>query len=502
MDTESVLIIGGGLGGLFTGALLAKEGVRVTIIEKNANCGGGLQSFRRFGEVFDTGMHVFGGMRDGGNIRRICDYLGISDKMHLRDVDSNSSDVVHIAEDGMSYRIAEGKEGFIDSLSSYFPDQKDNLRRYVDALYSIVDELDLFYLRPSGSSLSVHSDEFLMSVDSFIAKYISDTKLRSVLAYLSLLYSGRRGVTPAYIHALISVLHINGPSRFEGGSQLFADTLKDFIISHNGEVVLSDAVKTIHTQGRLITGVETRKGRIFTAERYISDIHPCTLFSLFDDPSAFPRAYRRRLESLPNSCSAFSLNIVLKPGTFRYVNHSDYYISTYNSVWNFGDHAPDWPQGFLYMTPPDIAQGEFARKMVVVAPMSWSFVEKWENSRIGKRPEEYGEWKRQCADKLIDSLERFIPGLRNCIEEYDCSSPLTIRDWYGVKEGSMYGFSKDCNNITASHLPIATKIPNLLLTGQNCNVHGFCGVTLVAVSTAEAVLGTNRIVNRIIGSEK
>ncbi len=34
MDTESVVIIGGGLGGLFTGALLAKEGVRVTIIEK------------------------------------------------------------------------------------------------------------------------------------------------------------------------------------------------------------------------------------------------------------------------------------------------------------------------------------------------------------------------------------------------------------------------------------------------------------------------------------
>ena len=99
MET-SVVIIGGGLGGLFTGALLAKEGGRVTVIEKNANCGGGLQSFRRFGEVFDTGMHVFGGMRDGGNIRRICDYLGISDKIHLRDVDSNSSDVVHIAEDG------------------------------------------------------------------------------------------------------------------------------------------------------------------------------------------------------------------------------------------------------------------------------------------------------------------------------------------------------------------------------------------------------------------
>ena len=51
-----VLIIGGGLGGLFCGAILAKEGLKVTVLEKNTAIGGGLQSFTRFGEVFDTGI--------------------------------------------------------------------------------------------------------------------------------------------------------------------------------------------------------------------------------------------------------------------------------------------------------------------------------------------------------------------------------------------------------------------------------------------------------------
>ena len=74
---KTAIIIGGGLGGLFTGAILAKEGLRVTVLEKNATAGGGLQTFRRFGEEFDTGMHVIGGMQSGGNIRRICQYLGI-----------------------------------------------------------------------------------------------------------------------------------------------------------------------------------------------------------------------------------------------------------------------------------------------------------------------------------------------------------------------------------------------------------------------------------------
>ena len=56
-----VVIIGAGMGGLFCGALLAKRGVRVTVLEKNGAPGGGLQTFARGGETFETGMHVAGG---------------------------------------------------------------------------------------------------------------------------------------------------------------------------------------------------------------------------------------------------------------------------------------------------------------------------------------------------------------------------------------------------------------------------------------------------------
>ena len=45
---QSVVIIGAGLGGLFTGAILAKEGFGVTVLEKNSTIGGGLQTFITF----------------------------------------------------------------------------------------------------------------------------------------------------------------------------------------------------------------------------------------------------------------------------------------------------------------------------------------------------------------------------------------------------------------------------------------------------------------------
>ena len=102
---NKVIIIGGGLGGLFTGAILAKEGFLVTVLEKNSTIGGGLQTFKRFGESFDTGMHVIGGMQPGGCIRKICSYLGIMDKVEIKDVDDDCSDYLYFAEDRASYRI-------------------------------------------------------------------------------------------------------------------------------------------------------------------------------------------------------------------------------------------------------------------------------------------------------------------------------------------------------------------------------------------------------------
>ena len=51
------VILGSGLGGLQCAYILAKSGKKVCVVEKNIVPGGCLQSFRRKGEVFDTGFH-------------------------------------------------------------------------------------------------------------------------------------------------------------------------------------------------------------------------------------------------------------------------------------------------------------------------------------------------------------------------------------------------------------------------------------------------------------
>lgn len=418
------------------------------------------------------------------------------DKVELMNVDDECTDSLYFAEDKMTYRIQKGKEGFVKSLATYFPEEKTHLEEYLKAIFAITDAVDLFNLRPTTDLFKVHSEDFLMPADVFVAKYISNTKLRSVLAYMNPLYGGRHDETPAFIHAIISALYINGASRFVGGSDKFANLLVSVIQQAGGSVITNDGVEWVEVNDRHVDFVRTRTGTEYRGDYYISAIHPCTLLKLMSE-NAFPKAYRNRLKAIPNAYSAFSAYIKLKPNTFPYINHSEYYMTKYDEMWNFGEHHDYWPLGFLFMTPPENHQGKYSTKVLITAPMLYDEVRRWENTTVGHRGADYEAWKEKMTKQLLERVEEMHPNFKECIDKVNASSPLTIRDFYGVKEGALSGYSKDYKNMALSQLPVVTKISNLMLTGQNNNLHGFCGVPLTAISTAEAILGRNYILNKL-----
>ena len=58
-DTDYV-IIGSGMGGLYCGALLAKAGKKVVVLEQHYVSGGCTHTFEDRGYEFDTGLHYVG----------------------------------------------------------------------------------------------------------------------------------------------------------------------------------------------------------------------------------------------------------------------------------------------------------------------------------------------------------------------------------------------------------------------------------------------------------
>ena len=55
MANKNVIVVGAGFGGLAAAALLAKQGFKVTIIEKNEQTGGRARVWKKDGFVFDLG---------------------------------------------------------------------------------------------------------------------------------------------------------------------------------------------------------------------------------------------------------------------------------------------------------------------------------------------------------------------------------------------------------------------------------------------------------------
>lgn len=495
MLNKEVIVIGAGLGGLFSAALLSKEGMKVTVIEKNRKPGGGMQSYNRKGAVFDTDMHVITSMFEGGSVYRLCRYLGILNDICIENVADGISDKIYVAEDNSVYNISAGREGFMQSLLHYFPDEEHDICAYVKALDAITDEMDLFLLRNSRQNVFVQNADFFMPVDQFISKYIHNLKLRRLLAYMNVLYAGDCCVTPAYLHAVIAVLLQKGVSRFKGGTYRFVEVLVRFIQAHGGTVITGEGVSDIIVEGDKVKYVKTDAGRVLSADVYISSIHPAVLLDLLSDRFAVSKSYYAQLQGTEDSCSAFILNIKLKKDSFPYMRYSSYYFESYESVWSANRKGVITK--FMFLTPPVQDQGEYAHTLCITVPMDWNEVVAWENSTIGKRSKSYYEWKDKVAETVLSKMERLFPFFREVIALVDTASPLTIRDHTGVRHGAMCGYKKDVNNFITSHLPVRTRLSNLLLTGQNVNIHGFCGVILTSLQTCEEILGTNYIIEKL-----
>ena len=496
-NRKTVLIMGGGLGGLITGALLAKENYKVTILEKNSTIGGGLQTFERQGHSFPTGMHVFGGFHENGTLRKLFEYIGIMDKLSIRQMDENANEVVLVASDHSEYRLPKGRKNYVDYLSSKFPEEKEHLEAYMEKLRELAQEEHLFFLREGESNPYEHSEAFLMPFNLLIDRYIQNPKLKALLHYTAPMFNGIDGQTPTCLHALTVLSRLDGSFQFVDGSQQMADLLAEVIERHGGQVLAKEEVVAVKVADHHVGEVVTSNGNSYRADTYISDLHPDRLLSVIDN-NAFTKAFVNRLRQVKETLSCFKVYIIFKEQAFPYLNQETFFVHDYDNLFLTDCNDPgSWPQGFFFLTPPCKNQGKYADTMVINCLMDYDWVKKWEGSTVGHRGEDYKQWKAAQTEKVIDLMETIYPAFRRCIKSVFASSPLTIRDYYGNKEGSMYGFHRDCNNMLLSQLSVFTKVKNLLLTGQNINFHGMYGVSMTAIETAEAIVGQNGIVKKI-----
>jgi all-trans-retinol 13,14-reductase len=494
MKKYDIVIIGSGFGGLICGYILSKNGYKVGIFEKHFQVGGCLQSFERNGITFDTGMHYVGSMEPGQPLYHIFTYLNLLNDIKVHKLDSDGFE--HILLNGKEFRFAMGYENFVETLAQSFPDERKTLVQYASDLQKYTTSTPI--LNP-GKLTSI---EFFMreAIKTGIGDYLdaltTNTELQNVLSSTNMLYAGNRDKTPLYIHALINNFYIQSAWRIVGGANSIADCLCKSIHRFGGEVFTRAEVRSIICNASQAASITLANGETIEAKYFISNTHPEITLNMLDT-NLIKRVYRERIRNVENTISNFTLYIEFKPNTVPYANYNFYKYNNGN-VWECSLYTQnDWPRNYIFMHQVPKKNMAFAESGVLISYMQFSEVEKWRDTNIEKRGEDYKMFKETKKEILLGQLENDFPGIKNNIKEVYASSPLTLRDYTGTKDGSMYGILKDKNYLEKTFVSHKTKIPNLFFTGQNINLHGILGVAVSALITCSEFVELKGVVKDI-----
>jgi all-trans-retinol 13,14-reductase len=271
---------------------------------------------------------------------------------------------------------------------------------------------------------------------------------------------------------------------------------------YGGEVYKHREAVSFGFEENTMVSVKTKNGEEYFGDIFISNIEPKTTLKIIGQDK-FRKSFYSRIQSLEVLPSAFSLYIVFKPETFKYLNHNYYHFSDSKRVWDANEYTQEsWPEA--YMASMNVSSDDqiWAESLTAITYLKFEEFEPWENtyntvSDKEERGLEYEKFKAQKTEAFLKVIEKKFPQIRDCIQSIHTSTPLSYRDYIGGHNGNLYGYVKDSNNPMKTFISPKTKIDNLFLTGQSINMHGVLGVTIGAVVTCSEIVGKEYLVNKI-----
>jgi all-trans-retinol 13,14-reductase len=498
-ERYDVVIVGSGLGGLVSAIILAKEGYSVCVLEKNNQFGGNLQTFVRDKTIFDTGIHYIGGLSEGQNLYKYFKYLGIMDNLKLKKMDEDAFDIISFEDENKEYPHAQGYENFVAQLLKHFPEEKEAIENYCKKIKDTCDSFPLYNLRWEGK---YDSEILTLNAKQTIDEITENKQLRAVLAGSNFLYAGIEDKSPFYVHALSVNSYIQSSWRcINGGSQITKQLIKQ-LKKYGGEVHKYKEVIRFNVEDNNVTNVKIKDGTEVSATYFISNIEPKTTLKMVGEEN-FRKSFYSRIQSLEGVISAFSLYLVFKPNTFKYINHNYYHFKNSNDVWTAHEYDENsWPKAYMASMNASKKEEVWADGMTFITYMKFDDLLPWADTfnttaEKNDRGESYDEFKSRKATKFLNEIEIKFPGIKDCIQSIHTSTPLSYRDYIGGHNGNMYGYIKDSNNPMKSFIASKTKLNNLYLTGQSINMHGVLGVTIGAVVTCSEIVGKEYLVTKI-----
>ncbi len=466
-----VIIVGSGIGGLSCGALLAKRGYKVLVLEQHFQAGGYCSSFKRGGFTFNTGIENVSGLWEKGPVAYLLNNLGLKKE----ELFARNSTEQFIFKD-KKIDIGDLKKT-IKQLSDLFPNEKENIVAFFDDAKKAYDECysdTEIYGTPLPGELIVkvfgrkklvdypkeHPHFYDWANKTYKQKldeYFEDADLKTILC-IGLGYHGTVAEKTPGDKALFTRIsyYLYGGHYPKGGANI-SESLKKFIENHNGRVLLKHKADKILIKNKEIEGVKVGD-KIFRSPVVVSNANAKTTFLELVEEGNLDEAFLEFIKQLKMSPSAFMVNLGV-----------DMDLSGYPTPILFGDKEG----GFAIVINSNADSN--------MAPEGKSSISLLYISNYYDFPkrgtEEYSKKKKELAEILIQKAEKVIPNLSKYIIVQDAATPKTFERYTSMPEGALYSFDQ---SVGSERPYFKTPIKGLYLAGASTFPGG--GIEAVVIS--------------------
>ncbi|MCB0007354.1 MAG: FAD-dependent oxidoreductase [Anaerolineales bacterium] len=483
-----VLVIGAGIGGLTTAALLLKAGYAVTVLEAQSYPGGCAGTFFYQGFRFDAGATLAGGFGLGGPHARLAEQLGLTWPVSPADPAWS----VHLPDGRRITQFADPAAWQAERQRHFAGPAAERFWRTQERLADLAWDVSS---RPFPWPPTT-SQEWLTLVKAFRPRLLRAglAPLRTIGSYLpsddaalrlfvdaQLLISAQATANDA--NALYAAAALDLPRRgvnhVRGGIGALARTLVDWIRGNDGEVLYRQEASRILLNNGLATTVVTQKGQKFAADWLVANLTPWSLHRLLGN--AAPATLSREIDQRPSTWGAFTLYAALKqelvemlfpPGSalhHQFILDGRKPLGEGNSIFlSVGADDGRAPAGFRTATIS-----------------THTAIEPWWQLRHAATKDGYEERRHAYQAHLLTALDKRLPGFRQAVHFCLPGTPVTFAHWTGRSGGMVGGFPQ--TSLFQARGP-NTGIDNLLLVGDSI----FPGQ-----STAGVTLGGFRVADYI-----
>lgn len=506
MPPYDVIVIGAGLGGLTAGAILAREGRKVLVIERSNSVGGAASSYKS-GELFVEGsLHETSDPQHAGDPKHeVLTRAGVLDKVKW--IPSGAFYQARGGPLGEPFLMPDNFEAARQALAARFPEA----RRGIDQLLGEMERIVAAMAKVSQGKdapefpgeallkLLPDRDDWTLSLSQKLDRVFGNNEAVKCVLSANLSYFHDDPTTLWWVYfAFAQGSYLQGGGRYvQGGSQRLSSALARAIMGAGGKVLLRRVVSHIAMDGVTTTITHTAKDGSDpqTAEgvRIVGNAAPAALAPLMEADAAEKLSQGYAQQKPAASLFALTLGLSKPPREFGVAAYSTQLLPPWMK------RLADYGQGAAVMAeepgermPPMSVVDYAAIDSGVPAPpyvlsvLGPDLLSNWDASDMDAYREKRGRW--QVA--IISYLSSYFPGLGDAVVASSFNSALSVRQYLNAPDGAVYGFAPtppDAARPNPFRSP-RTAIPGFYLASAYAGFGGYTGVIQSAGVCADMIL--------------